>query len=397
MLRTTAVVAMVIAVVAACGGSGGGAVESSAPYKVGVLLGLTGAYASVSEPEQKALQLYADRVNAAGGINGHPLQLVVADTGSNETEAVNQLRKLVTQEQVVAVLGPSSSGEAAALRPISAQLKTPVLAIASANSIIEPAAESTYMFKEFPDSTDSLRAQLKYAQEQGWTRIAMLSSNNGYGQDPAKALPQVIGEFPGLQLVGSEVFSPTATDVTAQLSALRGGNPDALLVWCVNPANAVVARNVRDSGFPAHLLQAPGAASSEYLHLGGSSVEGTLLQGSKVLVADQVAADDPQRGVLTDFVAAYKAAYEGEAPSQYAASGWDSAMLLAEAMKTIPAQTSAVQDIRESIRTGLEGLKGISGNLAVYNYSAQRHGPTGIEGLAIIRVQNGAFTLVQSY
>jgi branched-chain amino acid transport system substrate-binding protein len=395
-LRAAAIGLALALTATACGGGGGGTAPGEPEsYRVGALLGLTGAYAAISEPERQALELYVEGLNADGGINGRPVELVVADTGSNESEAVNQLRRLVTQEEVVAVIGPSSSGEAVALRPISTSLRVPVMAIAASNAIITPPAESPYMFKEFPASLDSLRAQLTYAQEQGWTRVAMLSSNNGYGQEPAGALPDMIGEF-GLELVGAETFPPDATDMTPQLSALAGTAPDVTLVWAVNPANAVVARNARDISYPGALFQAPGAASAQYIELGGDAVEGTLLQGSKVLVSDAVAADDPQKAVLTDFVAAWQAEYDAT-PSQYAAGGWDSSLLTFTALAATDPALTDPQEVRDALRVALEATSGVSGVLAVYSFSPEQHGPQGIDGLAIIRLENGAFVLEQAY
>lgn len=394
-LRAAAIGIALALTATACGGGGGGEPGAVEPYKVGALLGLTGAYAAISEPERQALELYIAGVNADGGINGRPVELVVADTGSNESEAVNQLRKLVTQDEVVSVIGPSSSGEATALRPISASLKVPVMAIAASNAIITPAAESTYMFKEFPASLDSLRAQLTYAKEQGWTRVAMLSSNNGYGQEPAGALPDMIAEF-GLELVGAETFPPDATDMTPQLSALAGTRPDVTLVWSVNPANAVVARNARDISYPGVLFQAPGAASTQYIELGGDAVEGTLLQGSKVLVSDAVPADDPQKEVLTEFVSAWQAEY-GATPSQYAAGGWDSSLLTFTALAATDPALTEPQKVRDALRDALEATTDVSGVLAVYSFSPELHGPQGIDGLAIIRLEGGAFALEQAF
>lgn len=396
-LRVAAVGLVLALGATACGagaesGGGSGAAE---PYKIGVLLGLTGAYAAISEPERQALELYTERINADGGVNGRQIELLVTDTGSDESQAVNEYRRLVTQEEVVAVVGPSSSGEAVALRPISASLTTPVMAIAASNEIITPPEEATYMFKEFPASLDSLRAQLTYAKEQGWQRVAMLSSNNGYGQEPANALPDMIGEF-GLELVGSEVFPPDATDMTPQLSALAGSNPDVTLVWSVNPSNAVVARNAQAISYPGELFQAPGAASDQYIELGGEAVENTLLQGSKVLVSDQLAADDPQTAVITDFVDAWQAEY-GDTPSQYAAGAWDAMLLTVEALRATDPALSEPQQIRDALRDQLEQTSGVNGVLAVYDFAPDRHGPQGIEGLAIIRVQDGAFVLEQAY
>ncbi|GAA4696716.1 ABC transporter substrate-binding protein [Pseudonocardia yuanmonensis] len=384
-------------VAAACSGPPGGDDERGAPagsYRIGALLGLTGAHSAISKAERQALQLYTERVTAAGGLHGRPLELVVADTGSDPRRAVDEYHGLV-REGVVAVVGPGSSREAVALRPVSRSLRTPVTAIAASDDVIAPPSEATYMFTGFPASTGSLRAQLTYAQEQGWRRVALLSSDDDYGREAAAALPGMVAEF-GLELVGNQVFPPDAIDMTPQLSALAGTAPDVTLVWSLNLSTAIISRNAFVLGYPGVLFQASGAATAQYLGLGGDAVEGTLLQGSKVLVSDQVPADDPQGPVLADFLAAWRAAH-GTPPSPYAAGGWDAAHLTVTAMRTLDPALTDVQQLREAVRDRLERTTGVPGTLAVYTFTPERHGPEGIAGLAIIRVDGGRFLLEQAY
>jgi len=393
---------------AACGGGsgsgspsasgvGGGACAPDTPYKIAGLLGLTGPYSALGENEQKAAQLFADKTNAEGGINGHPIELVFADTTSSESEAVNQLRRLATQEKVIAVVGPSSSGEGTAVKPISGSLRVPVVVPASSNAMITPVDEARYMFKEFPATSDSLTAQLTYAQKQGFKRVAILAANNGYGQEPVKALPDVIKKFDGLELVASKTFPPDATDVTAQLSAIAGSRPDVTLVWAVNPANAVVARNATDIHYPGVLFNSPGGATPQYIKVAGVAAEGTLVQGSKIAVPNAITKNDPQFEVVSTFVDAWRGKFNSD-PNQFAANGWDSMLIVAEALKAGKVSPCDLQRGRDVLRGSLEdNINGFAGINAVYSYSSKQHGPVGISGLAVLGVKGGAFTLKQSY
>ncbi len=396
--RTIALLAMVIALVlagSACRGSDGAAAEGGT-IKVGVLLGLTGDYAALGEPERKSIELFFDRVNAQGGINGRKVELVVVDSASDETEAVNQLRRLATQEEVHAVIGPSSSGESIALKPISQQLQVPVISLASSEDIVTPPEQAEYMFKEFVSTDVSLQAQLSYAESQGWQRVAILGVNDGYGQEPLQDLPAAIKDF-DLQLVSSESFPPEATDVTSQLTRIASSRPDVVLVWAVNPASAIVARSAQSIGFEPVLFHSPGAASEDYVKNAGAAAEGTLVQGSKISVADAITKDDPQYEVTTDLVEAYQDKF-GAMPNQYAANGWDGALLLKEALQSADLGSTDTQAVRDAIRDSLEqNIQDLAGVNAVYSYSEAEHGPTGIEGLAILGVENGEFTLEEAY
>lgn len=377
---------------AACGSGEPTASGEDGPYRVGLLLGLTGVYATLGEAERTAAELYVDRLNESGGIDGGDVELVVADTTSVETEAVNQFRRLATQENVVAVLGPSSTGESIAVKPLANSLKVPLLSLASSVAIVTPPAESQWVFKAFAGSDASLRAQLEHVKNEGKRKVAILASNNAYGQEPAGSLERIAGEY-GLEVVGSELFAPTATDTTPQLSALAEGRPDATLVWAVNPANAVVAKNAAAINYPGLLLHSPGGASPQYIELAGAAAEGTLVQGSKVAAASEVAADDPQQPAIKELTDAWATTQKGT-PNQFAAIGWDAMTVLETALSKAGGGDGSVQGTRQALRDSLEAnIKDLPLTNVVFDFSADQHGPDSTEGLAILVVRNGKFSL----
>lgn len=375
-------------------GSGG---AGKAPITIGVLMALTGTYAALGTAEYEAIKLYADTVNTKGGINGHKVELVVADTASDESKAVNQFRSLVVRDNVVAVLGPSSTGEAIAVKPVSLALKTPTIAPASSMAIITPTSQAKYMFKEFPSTEDSLKAQLQYAKDKGLKKIAIIAANNAYGQEPVRELPRLVGQY-GLQLVGSATFPPTATDVTSELSSLAGAKPDVTLVWAVNPANAIVAKNAKAISFPGLLFNSPGGGTPQYITVGGTAAEGTLVQGSKVGVPDRLSQADPQYEELQNLLKVWKAAGHADNPNQFASNGWDCFVILERALRTAKVTPGETQQTRDRIRDALEtAVKDVAGINAIYSFSPENHGPSGIRGLAVLVVKDGRFDLLASY
>lgn len=366
------------------------------PYKIGGLLGLTGAYANLGTNEQVAMQLFADQLNAEGGVNGRQLELVFADTTSSESEAVNQMRKLATQENVVAIIGPSSSGEGIAVKPISLAVQTPTIVAAASMDIISPVEEAKYNFKQFPSTDASLEAQLTYVQEQGWTKVAILAANNGYGQEPADELPNMVGDF-GLELVATEMFDPAATNVTPQLSAVAQSDPDVVLVWAVNPANAIVAKNAKDMDFNAVLFNSPGAASPQYIEVAEDAADGTLVQGSLISVPEDVPEDNAQYEAFQRFLEAWNS-HTDEAPNQFAGNGWDCMLILVNALESIDPSLTDTQQIRDAVRDSLEqNTVDVPGINAVYTFAPDRHGSAGIAGLAVLEVEDGNWKLVKGY
>lgn len=383
--------------VTACGDAGQGEAAGDGSYKIGVLVGLTGSYAALGEPERQAIELYFDQVNKKGGIDGRKVELVVLDSGSDEGTAVNQYRKLAVEENVHAILGPSSSGESIALRTFSQSLKVPTIALASSSSIVEPAEESAYMFKQYTGTQESLRAQLQFAESQGWKKVALLHTNDGYGQDPAKQIKDAAAGT-GVEITGIEAFDATATDVTAQLGRLGESKPDAVFVWAVNPANAVVAKSAESIKFKPVLFHSPGAGSQAYIENAGSAAEGTYLQGSVVLAADSLAEDNPQHKVTHALVDNFSKAYNDTA-GQYAANGWDGAILLQNAIENAGEHdASDAQGTRDAIRDALENKTSeVVGVNAIYTYTPEYHGSVELQGLAVLGVTKGAFEVVKTY
>ena len=378
-------------VLAACGGGDNGSEGDDATYKVGVLLGLTGAYSALGDPQQRAIKLFEKELDKEGGVNGHPVDFVYLDTKSSESEAVNQLRRLATQENVIGVLGPSSSGEGIALKPIAQSLKLPTIAIASNDLIAEPVAP--YMYKEFPSSIDSLKAQLAFIKDEGYTKIGLLASNNAFGQEPADALPK-LAKAEGLDLVASEKFAPDSTNVTSQLSVVGRANPEVVLVAAVSPANVIVAKNAKAMDFKPLIFQGPGSASLSYLKLGGDAANGTLVQASKVLLPEtEIPADDPQKDVISHYAEAWAAEYDDD-PGQFDGGAWDAALMLRAGLEGIEGNPKSIADgrrlLQESLDTNVKDLPGIN---AVYTLSKTQHGPRGIAGLSILEVKDGKFVL----
>lgn len=378
-------------------GDGASAVEEKEPIRIGLLLGLTGAYAALGDPSAKAVELFFEQENANGGINGHPIEWILLDSESDESVLVNQFRRLATNENVHAIIGPSASGEASALKTFSLEYGLPTIGLVSSNLVVQPPEEARYMFKQYTGTTESLRAQLVFAQDQGWESIGLIYANNGYGQDPANQLEDLAAEY-GLAVSGMESFEPTDTDMTAQLGRLGDGSPDAVLVWAVNPANAIIAKSAEAIGFGPALFHSPGAGSIDYITNGGSAAEGTYLQGSQVLAFESMDPAGPAYQSTKDLVEKYQAAYN-EKPGQFAANGWDGGVLIKNAIEQAgDLNPSDVQGTRDAIRDALENktisIPAVNGT---YTFTPEFHGSQSLEGLAVLVVKDGGYVMVQTY
>jgi branched-chain amino acid transport system substrate-binding protein len=391
--RLVTVVASVglLALVAACGGGGdsSGSADGKGSYKVGVLLGLTGSYSTLGEPELAAAKAYVDRVNKAGGIKGHQLELVTVDSRSEESAAVNGFRKLATQDKVIAILGPSSSGESIAVRQLADSLKVPTITMASASAIT---TGSAYTFKTFYAPTFSIKAMLFAAAEAGKKKVAVITPNSEYGNEAIKATQDFAGAY-GLEYVGVERYDPAATDMTPQLTKLRAKKAEAVIAFSVLPQSSIIAKNAKQIGLDALLIQGPGGASEAYLTGAGDSAEGTLVQGSKSLVPDTVPEADPQKKTLVAFDTAYRAA-TGKPGNQFAGNSWDAFTLLQTALEkgdVDPSNlTKARQALLDSLNTNIQDVPGLN---ARYTFTKDDHASESMKGLSVLKVEGGKYVL----
>ncbi|WP_442214576.1 ABC transporter substrate-binding protein [Specibacter sp. RAF43] len=407
--RTIATVGAFVAAsisLAGCGGGygGGGGNNAAAaangvcapdtPYKVGFVAGLTGPFAQISETQKNAINLYVDKVNGGGGINGHKIELLTEDSTGSESEAVNVTRKLL-QEKVVVVIGTNSSGESIAMKQVTESSSTPLLSMASSKKIVEPAADSSHTFKLFPGSAEVLRAQMEYVSKKGLKRVAFFGSNNAYGQEPLAELKNLVKEY-GLELVATESFAPDATDMTAQLTSIARTSPDVTLVWSVSPSNAIIAQNAKDINFKPTLLHSSGAAARGYIDAAGKAAEGTFLIGTKITAAESLPSDDAQYKAIQGLRTAWTKAYSKE-PDLYASIAWDAGLIMEQALTRGQIDPCNVQGARDGVRNSLESnIQDFAGANSQYSFSPEVHGPAGVKGLSAITVKNGKFEIVSN-
>lgn len=361
------------------GGDGG---DPDGPIKVGVVLEVTGAAASIGESERDAINLAVEQVNEAGGIDGRDLEVQILDAQTKESQAAAHASTLVNDPQVIALIGSTRSGPSLAMRPAAEQAQVPMISLAAKEEIIDG---SSWVFKTPPSDRPVVDQLVDYVADQGYETIGLLHDGSAFGEG-IDDLIEESGEDLGVSLVASESFAPEATDFTAQLVNLRNADADVNVIWGSAAAPALATEGYRDLGIEAPLLQSYGVASSTFLQTAGESAEGVVLNANKLLVVDQLAADDPQLEVLTRFAADYEDEY-GTPPSPFAGYAYDSINLLTAALRT-------GADDRAAVRDAIEGLDEFVGVTGVYRFSAEDHSGLGASPLVMLEVEDGRFRLL---
>lgn len=354
------------------------------PIKIGSFLSASGPAAFLGDPEKKVLKLYVDKINAAGGINGRPLELIVYDDGGRADKALSFAKRLLSNDRVDVIVGGSTTATTMASIKLIDGAGVPFISLAGAVVIIDPVKK--WVFKTA--HTDRMAAEkvMQDMKKRGFSRLALLSESSGFGKS-GRTQTLLAAELMGIEIVADETYGPKDTDVTAQLTNIKSNaDAEALLVFGFGQGPAIVTRNYKQLGMTTPLYQSHGVASKAFLDLTGDAAEGMRLPVTGVLIADQLPAG-PQRAVLEDFIADYSAKY-GSEPSAFAGHAYDGLYLMVEAIKRAGTIDKA------AIREALEATEGFVGITGEFNFSASDHLGLSLDAFHMVEVQNGAWQLV---
>ncbi|WP_238009337.1 ABC transporter substrate-binding protein [Dactylosporangium sp. AC04546] len=358
--------------------------SDSGPFKLGVVLEVTGAAASIGVGERNAVELAVDRVNAEGGVNGRQVKAIILDAQSREDQAAKYASQLVDQDRVHVLIGSTRSGPSLAMRPIAERAGVPMISLAAAERVIK---DSRWVFKTPPSDRVVVAQLADFLAAQGYRRVGLLRDSSAFGEGVREELDSA-GKAKGITVVAEEKFDPTATQFSGELVRLRAADAQANIIWGSAAAPALATKAYRELGITAPLLSSYGVASASFLSTAGAAADGMVLNGNKVLVYDQLAADDPQRAPIAAFVEAYRAKF-GAPPSPFAGYAWDAVLLAVDAAKRGGTQP---EQIRQQLETSTDYV-GVTG---AFTFSAAEHSGLPVSPLVLLDVRAGAFVLRRS-
>jgi branched-chain amino acid transport system substrate-binding protein len=355
------------------------------PIKIGSVLSATGPAAFLGDPEVKTLQLYVERLNAAGGLLGRKLELVTYDDGSDAAKANGFAKRLIEDDKVDVILGGTTTGATMGMVPLVEKAEIPFISLAGAVVIVEPVKK--WVFKT--PHTDRMAAEKIFAdmKKRGLTKLALLSETSGFGQSGRKET-LASAQKAGIEIVADETYGPKDTDVTAQLTKIKGvAGVQAILVFGLGQGPAIVTKNIAQLGIGLPHYESHGVASEEYIKLSGSAAEGVRLPAAALIVADALPASDPQKPVVTGYAKAYSEKFKSEV-STFGGHAYDALMIYADAVKRAGTTDKA------KVRDAIEATKGFVGTGGVVNMSATDHMGLDLSAFRMLEIKGGKWTLV---
>lgn len=345
-----------------------------------------GALRECALAKRQSKRTRGDKINAAGGVDGKKIELVIYDDGGDANKARTFATRLIEDDKVVAMVGGSTTGTTMAMIPVFEEAQVPFISLGGAIEIIEPVRK--YVFKT--PHTDKMACEkiFENLKQRNFTKIAMISGTDGFGASMRAQCVKVAPTY-GVTVVTEETYGPRDSDMTAQLTKIKG---TAGIQAVVNPGfgqgPAIVTRNYAQLGMTATpLYQSHGVASKSFIELAGPAADGVRLPAAALLVGDKLPDNDPQKKVVVD----YKKTYEDTAKqpvSTFGGHAYDGLYILVDAMKR------AGSTDPKKVRDEIERTKGFVGTGGVVTMSPNDHLGLDLTAFRMLEVKGGDWTLV---
>ncbi len=355
-----------------------------AQVNVGVTVSATGPAASLGIPERNTIALMPKT------IAGQTVNYIVLDDASDTTQAVTNTRRFISERNVDAIIGSSTTPASLAMIDAVAESKTPMISIAASAAIIEPQDEKKrWVFKTPQNDIMMALAIADHMAANGVKTAAYIGFSDAYGENWHKEFSKAL-EIKKIQLVANERFSRTDTAVMGQVLKIIGAKPDAVLVGGSGTPAALPQKTLVERGYPGKIYQTHGVANADFLRVGGKDVEGTILPVGPVLVADQLPESNPVRKSALEYVNAYEAAHGKGTVSGFGAHAWDAGLILKAAIpEALKKAKPGTAEFRAALRDALENVREVPGAHGIFTMSPQDHLGLDQRARVMVKIENG--------
>lgn len=358
------------------------------PIKIGAVFSVTGAAAKLGGPEKNTALMIAEKINAAGGVNGRQIEVIVEDDQGDPEKTQNAVKKLITLDGVSVIIGPTRSGCGFAAVPICEEAGVPLISCAAAYTQLYMDKDPTkpmlkYVFKTPQNDSHCARTILNHCKENGLTKVAIITGTTGFGAPGRVELLKWAKEL-GIDIVADETYPPDASDLTPQLTSIRAKNPQAIINWSIVPAQGLIAGQIKQLGMNVQLYQSHGFGNKGYIT---PAAEGVIFPAGRLLVIDDISPDDVQYEVLTSFKKEYEETF-GEEVSTFAGHAYDALHMVLKAIEAKGAE-------RDNIRSGFESMHFV-GTAGVFHMTPTDHCGLSDDAFVLVTVKDGTFRTLDS-
>jgi branched-chain amino acid transport system substrate-binding protein len=358
------------------------------PYKIGVNLELTGPWGEVTKTVKMAMAMEVERINAMGGVDGHPLELVIEDNGFDQGRAAANMTKFARAKEIPVVLGPWEDPLQATTRAIAEREQITNIIFCPSNPMVR-GLKQRWSFNIAQSDINVSQKLVDLCLARGYKKVLVFPGNWPLALSLADYFKQ-FGEEKGMKvIISQETHKPTDIDMTPQLIKLKPiiekEKVDAFYACTGGPPGPIICKNMRTLGINIPIIGPHSFGFGFVIALGGAAMEGVEFSAGKPVVPDQLDENDPVRPIVIDFDKRMKARY-GQGLDQIAGHAHDAIWLVYDALKRCQGKVTRAQ-----FRDALENTKGFKACHGIYNYSPTDHDGLSKEDMVFIRIEGGKF------
>ena len=359
-----------------------------AQVKVGLMVSATGPTTAIGIPQKNTGDLLPKRIGEA------TIEYIQLDDGGDTTRAVQNIKKLIQENNIDAMIGPSTTPNALAILDIIADAKVPVMATVGTSSVVEPLDEKKrWVFKTTQNDDLIAGALIKHMVANNVKTVGFVGFNDPYGENWYRVFT-ALAEKAGIKVVASERYARTDQSVTGQTLKLIAAKPDAVLIAAVGGPAVLPQATLFDQGYKGRVYQTHAVATDDFIKLGKEKVEGTVLAAGPMLVIDEIPDSNPTKKVAQGYIAAYEKQF-GSKPATFGANTWDGGILLTRAIPVaLKAGKPGTEAFRVALRDALEKERDVVGTQGVFNMSETNHNGMDERARVLVTVRDGKFRLM---
>jgi len=361
-----------------------------AQVKVGVMVSSTGPAASVGVTQFRTVPILPKTMA------GQAIEYVTLDDASDTTAAVKNARKLIAEDRVDVILGPSLTPPSLALLDVITEARIPMISLAGSGAIVTPVDDKRrWAFKTPQSDAQMATAVIAHMIARKVTKVGFIAFNDAYGEGWWKEM-SALAQQNGIEIVASERYQRTDSSVMGQVLKLMAAKPDAIFIAASGTPAALPQTTLVERGYKGRIYQTHGVANNDFLRVGGKALEGTIVPAGPVLVAEQLPDSHPAKKPSLDFIQKYEALPDAGFRSTFAAYLWDAALILQAALPAaLETAKPGTPEFRVALRDAIEGVREVVATNGVYNMSPTDHLGLDDRARVMVRVQNGKWQLIK--
>jgi len=360
-----------------------------ADIKIGLTLSTTGPAASLGIPQKNTIALLPTE------IAGQKIQYIVLDDGGDPTKSVTNVRKLITEDNVDAVIGSSTTPASISIIDVVAESKVPMVTLAATASLILPMDDKkAWVFKAPQNDILMATALADFMAAKGIKTVGFIGFSDAYG-DGWYTEAQKAFAVKGLKIVANERYNRPDTSVTGQVLKVIQANPDAVLIAGAGTPAALPAKTLKERGYKGPIYQTHGAANSDFLRVGGKDVEGTILPAGPVLVAAELPDSNPIKKIALDYVTRYEAMYGAGSVATFGAHAFDAdRLILAAVPAALETAKPGTPEFRKALRDAMEKTTNLIVSHGIMNMTPTDHNGFDDRARVMVTVENNHWKLL---